>query len=525
MSDLALLSVPSTRRPSALLSLPSELILEIFSHYASNTPTKPGSTPENALRFYPLALVCKRLHPFAMSFIYAEYSESPDNLTPFLLNPSLWKYVQKIEFPWIPEVSKFSPATGRFPLLPVIQEFALEEAWPEALFEGMCMGSIGVDNFERAAIMCHARNVRELSIGLVENPYEKYMLPSLYSPPRQRSLPSARNKDQVLHSLDPILYAARGQQFGNVHRFENLHTLRIDMRRLVLKQISSIFRLPSLRVLALGAKRYLTFTELSEGDISSWEFPPGTSSIQCLEIHRLKVEPSDTVLATQSCRALKSFVHSELSFPSWEGQYSILLEVARQHKDSLQELKVYNSRCHNYKASLGDALASLIHLQRLELPFGLLTGDYDENSYKSLPFPCFDDLTRVLPTSLVHLSLDISAPYPPPDSTTKAFRNILSSHHHQTPPFPNLKTIDLVVRISDVETPLPMDFVLLDRLFAEHDRGIKFTYNLNINTTHGVPFLRNAFNYLSQLPDGMELVRHSEILVGYKEFLMRTNQT
>jgi hypothetical protein len=127
------------------------------------------------LIFLPLALalICKRFNELATPIIYAEYSGRPRNLNPFLANPSLWAHIQKIEFPWSWEISHSGYRASHFPLLPMIEKFELQSVWHEKLFQEIIMGS-------GAGIMCQTKNVMDIRIGVVDDNYVVYTLPSLH---------------------------------------------------------------------------------------------------------------------------------------------------------------------------------------------------------------------------------------------------------------------------------------------------------------------------------------------------------
>lgn len=329
------------------------------------------------------------------------------------------------------------------------------------------MGSSGVGIYEQAVIMCQTKNVMNIQTGVMNDNHVVYTLPSLHCTPENRQ-PTINNSQEVtnhyLRALDPILYAARGESFGNVHRFEKLHTLTVDMQGLRVEQVSPVFRLPSLRVLVLKVVRHYSYE--SEKGLLTWDCPDGASNVHTLEFWTTSAGPHTVRSAIRSCRALRSFVYSQHENAPTEGYFDVLLELTR-HQDSLRELKLYHWSSSYFEAPSPEFLGGFTQLQHLDIPLGALCSSY---------YSSFDredaqlEFSHRLPSSLVYLHLDVYRPMPPPLETTQAFERMC----HQLSSLPNLKSVDLWV---ELDVDLEVD-----------DAGTTYGLHLSSSYIHGTRY-------------------------------------
>jgi hypothetical protein len=140
-------------------------------------------------------------------------------------------------------------------------------------------------------------------------------------------------------SLEPIMHIARGIPYGRVHKFTALQSLKINMFKLSVNDISCLLRLPSLRTLHL----HLVIDHINKGahsfnsgksQESTWECPPGSSKIDTLRISGQEIRLKTLKSLVLACYSLKTLQFPLPQFAPIDEIFSML----EYHRTTLENL-------------------------------------------------------------------------------------------------------------------------------------------------------------------------------------------
>ena len=200
-----------------------------------------------------------------------------------------------------------------------------QEQWMSYLEDEEGVDDTSQSNYERAVVLCLCPNVEEVLYGSNHNDkWRRY----------------SDDTDPI--AIAPIVYAAKGEPFGRVHRFEKLRYLSIDVQYMPIGDVIPILRLPSLRHLVLEWRNWATAGfngDEADTALRNWGCPDRSSSVETLELRNVQCPTSIVRGLLRSCKALKS-----LSLDCgclWEDKRKLYLEVLdqlRDHAGSLEEL-------------------------------------------------------------------------------------------------------------------------------------------------------------------------------------------
>lgn len=286
-----------------LASLPSELLIEIFSYLEptpsnidrdSESESKPWFDITNNLR--DVALACRRFHDLAKPLMLAHIICHPyylgllthghDDSSPPASDA--FGHVKAVVFDG--ECRYFTekwPFRHFLDVEDVAEELDLKNMWPEdayykiqAIYEEEAEESDDYDfvydyetAFERADLPCLTPHVEEI---VFESSSDDMMRTGLKA-------------NHNYYTLEPIILASAGVWCVNVHKFERLRYLSVDVQYINMTAVSNVFLLPSLQHLVIEGRNW----DLDEWDISNlasvwgeqgdWECPQGASNIEKLE--------------------------------------------------------------------------------------------------------------------------------------------------------------------------------------------------------------------------------------------------
>ncbi len=136
---------------------------------------------------------------------------------------------------------------------------------------------------------------------------------------------------------------------GLVNRFAFLQHLSIATKVLSVQEISCVFRLPSLKSLSIVSVHQTT-------PFKSWSIPESSSPIRRLSLRNALMDTSAVVQMISTLKALHSFkyVRSSMGWEPFaadgnplslwpEHSWKLLGDALRTHRDSLEELQVYDN--------------------------------------------------------------------------------------------------------------------------------------------------------------------------------------
>jgi len=512
--------IASAVSPPRLDSLPSEVLLGIFSHLAPRPSTKPPATSdeieedENVLlnvSLRNLKFVCRRFSALVTPLIQAHYSDA--DIYHLRMNGSqlaLWEKVKTVIMDnHLARFNAYEFFREHLSLHDIDQQLGLSEVWEEGVldteaFHEALAYNYGVDkqmqsNYERAAILCLTSNVEEIAYGSsFEDSWREY------------------SEDKDIIAIEPIIYAGRGDAFGKVHKFEHLRFLSIDIQHMWIGKVSPVLRLPSLQHLVLewrdwGACGFDGF-EIDDG-LQNWGCPESSSNVHTLELRNFKASGSVAAQLIRSCQALKSFsIDSSILGDVLRFHAELFDELERQ-STTLEELVVTSQDTKfgdNSPAITETTLLSFKNLKHLQVPFRLITGyGSEDNDVRAPPLP---DFCAILPPSIASIKFGIMGPTPY-ENTTSAFTNLLRQEHKVLPCLRSVHVNNHTIQemdydITEEEYSLPMDLPSLSRLFPD-ESSICFNYTLIDCNLLDTAKIESARASMLRHPHGKELIRHS----------------
>ncbi|ORY08643.1 hypothetical protein BCR34DRAFT_390613 [Clohesyomyces aquaticus] len=210
-----------------------------------------------------------------------------------------------------------------------------------------------------------------------------------------------------------------GNPFGNLHVFSRLHTVRIKVNDLSLRNLLPLFRLSALRVLALESMVETGSTTTgqmlsnphSDAETRKKAIPEQTSPLEELALSECFVDDSILTSMVAACKGLKKFsYHHSMAkwlFDTHDGylwtlgarniprarlHYPSLTSALSRHSHSLESIAMDYNLCSTKEPTsdfgqIGD-LQSCTKLAHVEAPLGVLTplpADHDKDIISKLP--------------------------------------------------------------------------------------------------------------------------------------------
>ncbi|KAJ4305942.1 hypothetical protein N0V90_001475 [Kalmusia sp. IMI 367209] len=523
-SDMLKANNASLTIPSCLDALPSELLLEIFSHLAPRPSTKNPATSDETekdddyvlyISLRNVKAVCRTFAAIVAPLIQAHYTDGDfyhvrlngsdqvqwDKvktviLDKQLLNESLSHY-RSVPFH---KYLSLRDIDDRLGLSEVWEECFDIEGFKQALEDDYGVEDTNLTNFERAAVLCLAPNVEEVAYGSYhDDKWRKY------------------SEDEDFCAIEPIARAGRGEAFGKVHKFEYLWYLSIDVQHMPIGRVIPVMRLPSLQHFVLEWRDWATAgyngEEVNKA-LESWDCPDFTSNVQTLELRHSQMPSSIVKRLIKSCKALKSF---SLDSDSSVGERAFYLNIfagLESQCSMLEELVMKERKTREFgdgEPVVGTGgLRKFKTLRHLQIPFRVITGYGGEtNDARS---PALPNLCELLPLSLRSLTFDMwgATPY---EDTTAGFAKLVREADTALPELERLDVIDHMLRVKVYGMPeqqrtLAMDFFSVSAL-SRAEPKIHFEYTLLHHEISDTEEMDRAREKILRLPHGNELIKHA----------------
>ncbi|KAF2111032.1 hypothetical protein BDV96DRAFT_194962 [Lophiotrema nucula] len=351
---------------ATIMDLPDELLLEILKHLP----------PLDQVHFQlgsilSLSLVNRRFHDVVAEHLYANYNSLFCGPFPFLRtmmsNSVISQLVQSINFRYGPGVHSSRPTYIRsLADRRVIKAgFKVLDIPDWKSWANDCCNEDCEQDLLYAAILAHTRNVTNLEVDDGEVAYH------------------------VPKWIEIIRHAAGRAPFGQVHRFPHLKSIQIDIGRLRLRNLSPLFRLPSLRTVLL--RGLMETSKVVKGDPFpfKWSITASSSSIEELLLPDCTIDSTVLAALLGSCRAIKKLKYEHVDhrwpylcdrlFPWWEDRnddghfgfaplhYPTIAKALHRHKSTLEDLHLAHNivETRHYKYRLIGHLGSLQDTQNI----------------------------------------------------------------------------------------------------------------------------------------------------------------
>ncbi|KAL1593140.1 hypothetical protein SLS60_010747 [Paraconiothyrium brasiliense] len=529
------------RIPPRLNALPSELLLEIFTHLVPKPSTRTPATSDERekhdnyrinISLRNVKAVCRRFAALVTPLITAHYCDG--DFYHVRINSQRmknWEAVKSVIMDGAPyERNLYRHFDEMFHkyirLRDVDAQLGLsdvwgrrsgdededetaspldQEEWKEELEEeeGVNLMDCAQSNYERATVLCLCPNVEEILFGsYFDDEFRKWTV------------------DEDWIAISPIVSAAKGEAFGRAHRFEHLRYLSMDVQFIQVKYFVSVLRLPSLQHLVLEWRDWTTRgfdeTEATKA-LENWGCPDRSSNVQTLELRNVKCPASIVGRLIKSCKELRSF-SINCEFTSQEPQQDWYREVFDQlkgHDRTLEKLMVTTSTTPTPRghAVLGATdLQQFEKLKHLQIPFHLIAGYGSKIYFTTHSASDFTqpDFCTLFPPSIRMIELDIysGTPY---NETTAAFFTLLEQEHE----LPDLGSVHVTNHtiLGNEDEPellhsLSLDFYSLSAL-ARGGSKIDFGYTLLHDRLEDTDDIEWARTEMLREPHGEELIKHA----------------
>jgi len=368
--------------------LPAEILLRIFGfippsegrpfHHRFNPLATWGVPRRAATRDYlSLALTCRAFTPAATSLLYQKYDHNWDHKTstPFIerliAKPELAALVKDVK-----EVGSIRYHIGTHHSVELRNRNA-----PSV--EAMTSAITRLDIPQANAYNALFQNDQDLYTSL-ETALLVFLTPNVEKlslnccPGLQKAFRARGDRRWALRqpqaALLPLLYAARGIPYGQVHSFKNLRRLKLNMLGFHINTISSVLKLESLRDLVLFDYCNHGFGLDDTG--SSWDCAPKTSNVQNIRLDDFDCHLGSLNNLFQSCRALTSFAITTpySQGPPW--QWSEVRNLLLMHHPGLEALKIKDMRDRAAALVRLGSLREFANLKYLATSLELLVGKF-----------------------------------------------------------------------------------------------------------------------------------------------------
>ncbi|KAF1977921.1 hypothetical protein BU23DRAFT_275977 [Bimuria novae-zelandiae CBS 107.79] len=322
-------------------NLPDELLVRIVQ-YIPDKGTCSSQTPylPPVADYRSVALVCRRLNRVANAVLYAQYIHDFDHRSsaPFIRTlfeqPNVAQIVRGVEEITIRDRKRRSihrPAASLNSLVSVIHH--LDMINKDDILSIFRQRKDPLYDLEAALIIALTPNIQALALNFES---EFRFPPDGLRDPGDMSLPSP--------ALQLVLFAARGVPCGQVHRFEHLRKLKLNMSNISVNSISSVLRLKSLVDLTLTLTNY----KIPWSDNIPWGCPPKESSVKTIRLEAFSVDVPSIVNLIASCRSLEGFAlcasRTRLERTNPFPNYALLLRELQQRHPELQNLFIDDGR-------------------------------------------------------------------------------------------------------------------------------------------------------------------------------------
>ncbi|KAF2469166.1 uncharacterized protein BDR25DRAFT_162059, partial [Lindgomyces ingoldianus] len=164
--------------------------------------------------------------------------------------------------------------------------------------------------------------------------------------------------------IELLRQSVSGNSFGRVHQFTHLNTVQIRVKHMGMRVMLPLFKLPSLRILAVSTLVETGFVkdhELGTWKPIKWTVPNRTSPIEVLTLSSCFMDTGVLASMVTACQHLKKFsYHHDESPWLWNNEegllwhngddsiprarlhYPCLTSALNHHRDSIETIGLYN---------------------------------------------------------------------------------------------------------------------------------------------------------------------------------------